>query len=69
LEPFLRQLQPLSRRIVLFGSGAQGTDGADSDVDLFVLTPDRSQVMALISHNRLERPVQPVIVSNQELAT
>ena len=62
-------LQPLSRRIVLFGSCAQGADAADSDVDLFVLTSDRSQVMALISHNRLERPVQPVVVSNQELAT
>jgi DNA-binding transcriptional ArsR family regulator len=69
LEPLLTQLQPLSRRIVLFGSCAQGTDGADSDVDLFILTSDRSQVMTLISHNRLERPVQPVIVSNQELAT
>ena len=68
LEPLLTQLRPLSRRIVLFGSCAQGTDAADSDVDLFILTPDRSQVMALISHNRLERPVQPVIASNQELA-
>ena len=69
LEPLLTQLHPLSRRIVLFGSCAQGTDAVDSDVDLFVLTSDRSRVMALISHNRLERPVQPVVVSNQELAT
>jgi len=69
LRPLLTQLQPLSRRVVLFGSCAQGTDAADSDVDLFVLTSDRSRVMALISHNRLERPVQPVIISNQELAT
>jgi DNA-binding transcriptional ArsR family regulator len=69
LDPLLTQLHSLSRRIVLFGSCAQGTDAVDSDVDLFVLTSDRSQVMALISHNRLERPVQPVVVSNQELAT
>lgn len=68
LEPLLARLRPVSRRVVLFGSCAQGTDTADSDVDLFILTPDRSKVMKIISHNNLSRPVQPVIVSNQELA-
>jgi len=68
LEPLLARLRPVSRRVVLFGSCAQGTDTADSDVDLFILTSDRSQAMKIISHNNLSRPVQPVIVSNQELA-
>jgi len=68
LEPLLRELRPLARRVTLFGSCAEGTDTVDSDVDLFILTPDRSQVMTVISHCRFDRPIQPVVMSNQELA-
>ena len=68
LEPLLRQLRPLARRVILFGSCAEGTDTADSDVDLFILASDRSQVMALISHYHFDRPIQPVVMNNQELA-
>ena len=68
LEPLLRELRPLARRVVLFGSCAEGTDTVNSDVDLFILAPERSQVMAAISHFRLDRPIQPVVVTNQELA-
>ena len=68
LEPLLQELRSLARRILLFGSCAMGTDTADSDVDLFILAPDRSQVMAAISHFRFDRPIQPVVVNGQELA-
>jgi len=68
LEPLLRELRPLARRIILFGSCAEGMDTADSDVDLFILAADRSKVMAAISHSGFDRPVQPIIVNNQELA-
>jgi len=67
LEPLLRELRPLTRRIILFGSCAEGTDAVDSDVDLFILASDRSQVMAAISHCRFDRPTQPVVMNNQEL--
>jgi hypothetical protein len=49
LEPLLQALRPLTRQITLFGSCAEGIDTADSDVDLFILTSDRSQVMKIIS--------------------
>jgi DNA-binding transcriptional ArsR family regulator len=68
LEPLLRELRPLARRVVLFGSCAEGTDAANSDVDLFILAADRSQVMAAISHCRFDRPIQPIVINNQELA-
>ena len=68
LETLLRELRPLARRVILFGSCAEGVDAEDSDVDLFILASDRSQVMGMISHRRFDRPIQPVIVDNQELA-
>jgi DNA-binding transcriptional ArsR family regulator len=69
LEPLLQELRSLARRVLLFGSCAVGTDTADSDVDLFILASDRGQVMAAISHFRFDRPIQPVLVNGQELAT
>lgn len=68
LEPLLQTLRPLARQVILFGSCAEGSDTADSDVDLFILASDRSQVVAAISRYRSDRPIQPVIVNNQELA-
>ncbi len=68
LEPLLKELRSLARQVTLFGSCADGTDTADSDVDLFILASDRSQVIAAISHHRSHRRIQPVVVNNQELA-
>jgi len=68
LEPLLRELRPLTFRVILFGSCAEGTDAADSDVDLFILASDRSQVMRVIGHCRFDRPIQPIVVNSQELA-
>jgi len=68
LELLLRELRSFARRIILFGSCTDGTDTANSDVDLFILAAERSPVMAAISHCPLDRPIQPVVVNNQELA-
>jgi DNA-binding transcriptional ArsR family regulator len=68
LEPLLRELRPLARRVVLFGSCAEGADTVNSDVDLFILASDRSEVMTAIRHCRFDRPIQPVVMNNQEMA-
>jgi predicted nucleotidyltransferase len=39
VNQIVERLDP--RKIILFGSYASGTPGADSDVDLLVVTPDR----------------------------
>ena len=68
LEALLNELRPLARQIILFGSCAEGTNTSESDVDLFILTLERSQVMAIISQSRGDHHIQPVIVNTQELA-
>lgn len=52
LEPLLQELRPLARRIVLFGSCAAGTNAAESDIDLFILSDDREQVMLALMASR-----------------
>ena len=57
------------RRIVLFGSCAQGTDTKDSDIDLLVLTSAKSSVRKKMhDFNRTsDRKITPVIVDMNEL--
>lgn len=56
------------RRIVLFGSSAQGTDAKDSDIDLFVLTSAKNSVRRRVTdfNRRSERKVAPIIVDANE---
>lgn len=68
LEPLLRELRPLAHRMILFGSCAEGTDNADSDVDLFILTSERSQVIATLNRHPCDRPIQSIVMNHQELA-
>jgi DNA-binding transcriptional ArsR family regulator len=68
LEPLLRELRPLARRVVLFGSCAEGADTVNSDVDLFILASDRSEVMTAIRHCRFDRPIQSVVLNTQQMA-
>lgn len=53
-------------KIVLFGSCAQGTDTADSDIDLLVITRDKQKADKAARAIKLSRPVQWVIKTPQE---
>lgn len=68
LELLQKEMRPLVRQIILFGSCAEGTNTNESDIDLFILTSERSRVMALISQYPADHRIQPVILNNQELA-
>jgi len=65
LRKLVDALKQHSRRIILFGSCAAGTDVKESDLDLFILTSERAYVRSRISEfNRSsERNVAPVIVN------
>jgi predicted nucleotidyltransferase len=69
LKGLTDKIKEESRRIVLFGSCAEGTDTRESDIDLFVLTSAKSTVRRRIrDFNRAsERSVTPVVVDTNEL--
>jgi len=68
LKKLTDRMKQECRRIVLFGSCAQGTDTKDSDVDLFILTSSKNSVMRKVREfNRTsDRKVASILVDTNE---
>lgn len=62
LDELVRSLRNHSKRVILFGSCAEGNDVKDSDIDLLVLTNERGVVRSIISSYEISRKVAPIIV-------
>jgi len=69
LELLFLSLKLHSRKIVLFGSCATGTDTACSDIDLFVVADEdeKDNVLSIISNYPSNREIKPVVVDTIEL--
>lgn len=70
LRPFVEGLKEAARKVLLFGSCAEGTDVPESDIDVLILTDDREAVKRAVSaFNRgSERPLAPIIVDFEDYA-
>ena len=64
--PRVAALKKFAEKIVLFGSCAQGTDTAKSDIDLLVIARDKPAVQKAVLKIKLSRPVQWVLKTPQE---
>jgi len=72
IEPLIERLKDISSRIILYGSCAQGTDASRSDVDLFIVSEDREQIVEAIANFSFPQGfedihIQPIIKSPAEL--
>ena len=70
LNDIVDRIKQVSRRIILFGSCAEGTDVKDSDIDMFILTSDAETVQREIRlyEQKVDRKLSPIIVDSNELA-
>jgi len=70
LKKLTDALKRHSRRIILFGSCAQGTDIKESDIDLFFLASERECVRKKVSefNRKSERKITPIILDANEFA-
>jgi predicted nucleotidyltransferase len=70
LRPFVESLKASARKVLLFGSCAEGADGPESDIDVFILTEDKSVAKNSVSAFNLgsARPVAPIIMDAGEFA-
>jgi predicted nucleotidyltransferase len=68
LRPLLTKIEPLSIKIVLFGSASRGEDRHESDIDLFILTATQTLIKKMVSSTKLSRKIQAIIKTPAELA-
>lgn len=68
LNELVNELKPLAQRVILFGSAAKGGDTAASDIDLFIISAQKEQVLAKIRDLRIDREVKPVVQTPAEYA-
>lgn len=66
LDQLTSTLTQISERIILFGSCAKGTDGANSDTDLFVQTEHKEKAARLINEHNGRHRISPIILDNSE---
>jgi len=66
LEHLILKIQPLSVRIILFGSAGRGEDTASSDIDLFILSRDSETVRESLTSFKAERKIKPIILAPAE---
>lgn len=68
IDPFILCLKNISSRIILFGSCATGEDTIDSDIDIFIESDTKKEVLML--HDRYQeeipRKISPIILDASE---
>jgi predicted nucleotidyltransferase len=69
LRPLVAELKDHARRIILFGSSAEGTDVRGSDIDVLVVTSEKDVVRRRMSEfsRKGGRKLAPIIVDANEL--
>ncbi len=60
------KLRDISLKIVLYGSSAGGTNHAESDIDLFILTRDVKKVKDIIYKSPLKEKLQHMVTTPQD---
>lgn len=70
LRRLIEELSEITEKMVLFGSVAEGTDAAESDVDLFVLTQHERAVKEVLRkfEKHSDRHLSPIIMNAQGYA-
>jgi predicted nucleotidyltransferase len=70
--PLVEKLKSLTKKIVLYGSCADGSDTSESDIDLFLISEAREKILKIIGNYSLGKgfediKIQPVIQGSIEL--
>ena len=67
LDDLMKQAKPSSHRIILFGSSAEGTDVKESDIDILLLTNEKSQLTDVVHefNAKSQRRIAPIILDPQ----
>ncbi len=67
LDDLIKKTEPFSDHIIPFGSLAEGTDVKESDIDLLLLTNDKSQLTSMVHgfNAKTQNGIAPIILDTQ----
>lgn len=68
LTELKNRLLPIAKRMILFGSAAQGEDTSASDIDLFIISDHSDDVFSVIQAFEFEREIKPIVQTPLEYA-
>ena len=66
LNGLIDKLKPLTKRIVLFGSCAEGIDTQNSDIDLAIISQEEQEVRKIIKKEKITREIQALIFNSSD---
>lgn len=66
LEPLMKKIKKLSKKIILYGSRSRGEDTSESDIDLFIVTNNYNLVSEAMKKNKLSKRIKLIIRSPLE---
>lgn len=66
LDGLINKLKPLAKRIILFGSCAEGADTQDSDIDIVIVSDSKEEVRGILGDNESNKKIQTLIVNTSE---
>lgn len=72
LEPIAKELKKHSRKVVLYGSWAEGMDAEESDIDLFIVSSEEGNIRKIINEyseteKSANKKIQAVIYEQADL--
>ena len=69
LNGLITKLKPLTKRVILFGSCAEGIDTQGSDIDLAIVSQEEEDVRKLIKKQKIAREIQVLIFKSNDFLT
>jgi predicted nucleotidyltransferase len=68
LRGFVEENEERTKKIILFGSSAEGTDVSESDIDILILTDEKTPLKESVSrfNRKSTRKISPIILDVDE---
>ncbi len=68
LRDFVAENEEWTKKIILFGSGAEGTDVSESDIDILILTDEKTSLMDSVSrfNRKSARKISPIVLDMED---
>ena len=66
LNGLINKLKPIAKRIILFGSCAEGIDSQSSDIDLAIVSQDEQAARKIVKKEKMAKEIQALIFTTSD---